>query len=48
MPTKNASQKLLWFGAMMTGPSSGIRSTPLVRSPNHRRMNGVTSALMTA
>jgi hypothetical protein len=26
--TKNESQKLLWFGAMIAGPLSGIFSTP--------------------
>ena len=28
--TKKASQKLLWFGAMITGPDSGMCSAPSI------------------
>src|SRR4051794_38711109 len=41
---KNESQKLLWFGATMTGPVRGIRSAPVIRSRKYRRMNGTTIA----
>ena len=30
--TKNASQKLLWFGVTITGPSAGIRSACSIES----------------
>src|SRR5215218_1349219 len=45
---KKESQKLLWFGAMMTGPSSGIRAAPATRSRKYTRTNGTTSAFTKA
>ncbi len=42
--TKNASQKLLWFGATIAGPSGGMCSAPDIRSPHQTRMNGTISA----
>jgi hypothetical protein len=45
---KNESQKLLWFGAMITGPSCGMRSAPVMRRPKYSRMNTTIAALTTA
>ncbi len=41
---KNASQKLLWFGAITTAPSFGTCSRPVTRIVNSSRSTGINSS----
>ena len=40
--TKNASRKLLWFGATIAAPASGMCSAPEMRTRNHTRKTPAT------
>ena len=41
---KNASQKLLWLGAITTAPSFGTCSRPVTRIVNTSRSIGISSS----
>ena len=41
---KNASQKLLWLGAITTAPSFGTCSRPVTRIVNTSRSTGISSS----